>query len=154
MNNYATSQENRPVRNPHAVQYSNGPGVQSGYNVRRADLVIRGRILVVDDNPELLEALSSELSDLGWSVAGASLGGDALSKFDETSPDVVLLDVILPDISGLDVLDEIKSRSESTPVVVMSGGGTIEIAVRGMRAGAGSVVQKPVDEDSHGVGRE
>ncbi len=148
MNNYATSQENRPVRNPHAVQYSNGPGVQSGYNVRRADLVIRGRILVVDDNPELLEALSSELSDLGWSVAGASLGGDALSKFDETSPDVVLLDVILPDISGLDVLDEIKSRSESTPVVVMSGGGTIEIAVRAMRAGAESFVQKPFDVDS------
>ncbi|MGK2857442.1 MAG: sigma-54-dependent transcriptional regulator [Thermoanaerobaculia bacterium] len=107
--------------------------------------MIRGRILVVDDNPELLETLCSELSELGWEVSGASLGRDALRTFDETSPDVILLDVLLPDISGLDVLDEIKSRSESTPVVVMSGGATIEIAVRAMQSGAESLVQKPFD---------
>lgn len=108
----------------------------------------RGHILVVDDEPELLEALCAQLSELGWNVTGADLGRDALRKFDETSPDVVLLDILLPDISGLDVLDEIKSRSESTPVVVMSGGATIEIAVRAMRSGAESLVQKPFDVDS------
>jgi DNA-binding NtrC family response regulator len=110
--------------------------------------VIRGRILVVDDQPELLDELCGQLSEIGWEVEGAGLGRDALRKFDESSPDVVLLDVMLPDISGLDVLDEIKARSESTPVVVMSGGATIEIAVRAMRSGAESLVQKPFDVDS------
>ncbi|MBI2215322.1 MAG: sigma-54-dependent Fis family transcriptional regulator [Acidobacteria bacterium] len=110
--------------------------------------MIRGRILVVDDQPELLDELCAQLSEIGWEVSGASLGRDALRSFDETSPDVVLLDVMLPDISGLDVLDEIKARSESTPVVVMSGGATIEIAVRAMRSGAESLVQKPFDVDS------
>ncbi|MCM2315231.1 MAG: sigma-54 dependent transcriptional regulator [Thermoanaerobaculia bacterium] len=108
----------------------------------------RGHILVVDDQPELLDELCAQLTGLGWNVIGAGLGRDALRKFDETSPDVVLLDILLPDISGLDVLDEIKSRSESTPVVVMSGGATIEIAVRAMRSGAESLVQKPFDIDS------
>jgi DNA-binding NtrC family response regulator len=110
--------------------------------------MVRGRILVVDDQPELLDELCAQLAEVGWEVSGASLGRDALRTFDETSPDVVLLDVMLPDISGLDVLDEIKARSESTPVVVMSGGATIEIAVRAMRSGAESLVQKPFDVDS------
>ena len=110
--------------------------------------MLPGRILVVDDQPELLEALCAHLEESGWEVGRAALGRDALRVFDETSPDVVLLDVLLPDISGLDVLDELKARSESTPVVVMSGGATIEIAVRAMQSGAESLVQKPFDAAS------
>ena len=108
-------------------------------------LAVSGRIMIVDDDPDILAGLESLLLDAGWEVTTASSGKDAFRKFDDAAPDVVLLDVNLPDHSGLDVLEHIKSRAESTAVIVMSGVGTIDIAVEAMKRGAETFLSKPYD---------
>jgi DNA-binding NtrC family response regulator len=106
---------------------------------------MRGRVLVVDDDEAILTALGDALEALGWEVSTATTAAAALDAFAAGEPDAVLLDVMLPDKSGLEVLEQIKTAGEATPVVMMSGGGTIDVAVRAMRAGAEHFLQKPFD---------
>ncbi|MGH9458619.1 MAG: sigma-54-dependent transcriptional regulator [Thermoanaerobaculia bacterium] len=106
------------------------------------------RILLVDDDADILAGLGALLVHTGWEIESASSGREALRKFDAFGPDVVLLDVMLPDLSGLEVLEQIKAASELTAVVMMSGVGTIDQAVRAMKAGAETFVAKPVDFDT------
>jgi DNA-binding NtrC family response regulator len=106
---------------------------------------MRGRVLVVDDDAEVLGSLEDALGALGWEVSTAANAAAALEAVAEGEPDVVLLDVMLPDRSGLEVLEQIKAAGEATAVVMMSGGGTIDVAVKAMRAGAEHFLQKPFD---------
>ncbi|HVR42618.1 MAG TPA: sigma-54 dependent transcriptional regulator [Thermoanaerobaculia bacterium] len=106
------------------------------------------RILVVDDDADVVAGLGALLEHAGWSVETAATGREAFRKFEEFSPDLVLLDVMLPDMPGLEVLDQIKGESESTAVVMMSGMGTIDMAVQAMKMGAETFVSKPCDFDS------
>lgn len=106
---------------------------------------IQKQLLLVDDDPDVRAGLEALLTASGWDVIMASSGREALQQFARTSPDVILLDVMLPDRSGLEVLDQIKSVSESTPVVMMSGVGTIAAAVDAMRLGAETFLSKPCD---------
>lgn len=103
------------------------------------------RIMIVDDDLDILDGLAGLLEHAGWQVTTASSGKDAFRTFDQAAPDVILLDVNLPDHSGLDILEHIKSRSESTAVIVMSGVGTIDIAVEAMKRGAETFLSKPYD---------
>jgi len=103
------------------------------------------RILVIDDDADVLAGLEALLNHTGWVVGTAATGKDGLKKFAELSPDIVLLDVDLPDASGIDLLDQMKAYSEETPVIVMSGVGTIDIAVAAMRKGAETFLTKPYD---------
>ncbi|HVO31513.1 MAG TPA: sigma-54 dependent transcriptional regulator, partial [bacterium] len=102
------------------------------------------KILVVDDEKNILTTLSRALQLEGYDVTVAGGGKIALEKVASASPDVVLLDVSMPDIDGLDVLAKIKEREESPAVIMMSGHGTIETAVKATRAGAFDFVEKPV----------
>lgn len=106
------------------------------------------RILVVDDDADVLAGMGALLTHSGWKVSTASSGREAFRTFESFDPDVVLLDVGLPDVSGIEVLDHIKRLSESTAVIVMSGVGTIDIAVEAMRLGAETFVSKPCDYDT------
>ena len=106
------------------------------------------RILVVDDDADVLAGMGALLTHSGWKVSTASSGREAFRTFESFDPDVVLLDLGLPDVSGIEVLDHIKRLSESTAVIVMSGVGTIDIAVEAMRLGAETFVSKPCDYDT------
>lgn len=106
------------------------------------------RILIIDDDADVLAGLAALLSHTGWDVGTAATGQDGLKKFAELSPDIVLLDVNLPDASGIDLLDQMKAYSEETPIIVMSGLGTIDIAVAAMRKGAETFLTKPYDIDN------
>jgi two-component system, NtrC family, response regulator AtoC len=106
------------------------------------------RILVVDDDVDVLLGIVTLLAHTGWNVESAGSGREALRKFDAFDPEVVLLDVMLPDLSGLEILDQIKSVSEHTPIVMMSGVGTIDAAVTAMRLGAANFLPKPCDFDN------
>jgi len=106
------------------------------------------RILVVDDDADVLAGMGALLTHSGWNVSTASSGREAFRMFESFDPDLVLLDVGLPDISGIEVLDHIKRLSEATTVIVMSGVGTIDIAVEAMRLGAETFVSKPCDFDT------
>jgi DNA-binding NtrC family response regulator len=110
------------------------------------------KVLVVDDEKNILTTLARALSMEGYEVAVAGGGKVALEKVATWLPDVVLLDVKMPDLDGLEVLAKIKGNAEAagTPspaVVMMSGHGTIETAVKATRAGASDFVEKPVSMD-------
>lgn len=103
------------------------------------------RLLLVDDDPTIRAGLAALLGMSGWEVAEASTAAEALRAFDAGSPDAVLLDVGLPDASGLDVLAHIQNSAGGVPVVMLSGVATVDIAVEAMRLGAANFIQKPAD---------
>ncbi len=102
------------------------------------------RILLVDDEPEICWILSRALGELGFDVATAESAQAALAAFESQVPDVVLLDLRLPDGDGLEVLRRIREQDEQAPVVMLTGHGTIESAVRAMKLGAFDYLIKPV----------
>jgi DNA-binding NtrC family response regulator len=105
------------------------------------------RILIVDDDPQISAGLEALLSD-EWEVRTADTGRSAIVAFGEFSPDVVLLDVQLPDTSGVDVLHQFKMYAESTAVIMMSGMNQLDRVVESMRLGAETFLQKPFDFDT------
>jgi len=107
---------------------------------------MKDRILVVDDEPLVLAGLASLLEDK-WDVREAGSGREAIVAFAEFSPDVVLLDVNLPDTTGIDLLHQMKMYSETTAVILMSGQGTHEVVTEGMKLGAETFLLKPFDYD-------
>lgn len=102
------------------------------------------RILVVDDESFVREAIELYLLTEGFEVSSAGSGHDALRLLEEQEVDLAILDVMMPGMSGLELLGEIKSRHPDTEVVMASGCGTLETAVEAMRMGAYDYVPKPI----------
>ena len=100
-------------------------------------------ILIVDDEPEVRNVLFEGLSKNGHSIFFAGNAGEALCLFEQKQCDLVITDVKLPDRDGLQLLDQIKKRSPHTPVILMTGFGTVQNAVEAMRKGAFDYVLKP-----------
>ena len=102
-------------------------------------------ILVVDDEPDIRELVSEILQDEGYRVTVAENGEAARSAYARHAPDLVLLDIWMPDVDGITLLKEWSAGSGTTcPVVIMSGHGTVETAVEATRLGAYDFVQKPI----------
>jgi DNA-binding NtrC family response regulator len=106
---------------------------------------MNGRILLVDDDLAVATGLTLLLESMEWEVRASATARDAYVAFAMFSPDIVLLDVELPDASGIDVVAQMKQYSETTPVIMMSGHGSIDRAVECMKAGAETFMQKPFD---------
>ncbi|HEX6083492.1 MAG TPA: sigma-54 dependent transcriptional regulator [Thermoanaerobaculia bacterium] len=106
--------------------------------------ILMNRVLIVDDDPQIVAGLAALLED-DWNVRTASTGREALAAFADFSPDVVLLDVNLPDANGVELLHQLKMYSETTPVIMMSGAGTYDAVIESMRLGAETFLQKPFD---------
>ncbi len=104
-------------------------------------------ILVVDDEKNIRESLKGVLEDEGYKVLLAESGRRAIDELSKNHVDVVLLDILLPDIDGIDLLRRIKSEDPGIPVVVMSGHGTIETAVKAIKLGAHNFLEKPLSID-------
>ncbi len=109
------------------------------------------RVLVVDDEPTARRALESLLADEGYVVDTASSGEEALERLAERAPDILLTDVRMPGIDGVELLSRAKARDPELSVVVMTAFGTVRDAVRAMRAGAEHYITKPVDFDELSV---
>jgi DNA-binding NtrC family response regulator len=108
------------------------------------DPSVKQRLLIVDDDPNVLAGLQALLSD-EWEVKTAMTAREARSVFADFSPDVVLLDMNLPDGNGVDVLHDLKMYSEAVSVIMMSGVGTVDSVVESMKLGAETFLQKPFD---------
>ena len=106
-----------------------------------------GSILVVDDEPAIRESLEVLLSEANYKVALAAGGLDGLKKLESDLFDLVLLDVMMPDKNGLEVLEEIGRSSPETAVIMITAFGTIENAVRAIKSGAVDYVTKPWDNE-------
>jgi two-component system nitrogen regulation response regulator NtrX len=105
------------------------------------------RILLVDDEVSILKTLTDVLVDEGFDVTTSGSGEEALKIFNEVSPDVTLLDVWLSGIDGIEVLKKIHEQSPEANIIMMSGHGTIETAVRATKFGAYDFIEKPLSID-------
>jgi len=102
------------------------------------------RILVVDDEPGVRSALEGILADEGFQVTCAGSGEDGLSALAANAFDAVLLDVWLPGMDGIETLMHLRERNPDTEVVMISGHGTIDTAVRATKLGAFDFIEKPL----------
>jgi signal transduction histidine kinase len=104
------------------------------------------KILIVDDSPELTELVGRFLEHQGFQVSTALNGQMAIEKVMSESPEIVLLDLILPDIPGKEVLKKIKEINNDTAVIMMTGYGGEEVAVDLMKGGADDYLAKPFEK--------
>jgi two-component system, NtrC family, nitrogen regulation response regulator NtrX len=104
-------------------------------------------ILIVDDEPSILKALVGILSDEGFEVSTALNGYEALKIIDTESPDLVLLDIWMPGIDGIETLKQIKKDNPFIQVIIITGHGTIETAVQATKLGAFDLIEKPLSID-------
>src|SRR3981081_2716385 len=99
-------------------------------------------ILIVDDEPQLRRVMLATLTDLGYVVVAAKSGEEALEKFRETPPDLVLLDLNMPGIGGLETCRSLRSGSD-VPIIILSVRNTERDKVEALDAGADDYVTKP-----------
>jgi two-component system, OmpR family, response regulator len=104
----------------------------------------KARVLVVDDEPSILDAISMTLRHQGYSVEAAECGRDALAVVTRWRPDVIVLDVMLPDIDGFEVARRLSADNEPVPILFLSALDNTEDKVRGLTIGGGyDYVTKP-----------
>jgi len=101
------------------------------------------RILLIDDDATFRQVLGSELSRRGHAVSVAATGSEAVEIAVREAPEVILLDLRLPDIDGLEVLKQLRERQVTSGVVVLTGHGTIDTAIQAIRLGAHDYLEKP-----------
>ena len=105
------------------------------------------KVLLVDDEIEFVETLLKRLKKRGLDVTTAGNGEEALSRLELNPADVVVLDVKMPGMDGIDVLREIKSRCPLVEVIMLTGHANVEVAIQGMELGAFDYLMKPMDID-------
>jgi len=108
---------------------------------------MKDAILVVDDEESICQSLKAILSDEGYQVLVAGSGEEAVKIVEEEMPQLVLLDIWLPGMDGLETLKAIKKINPKVLVIIMSGHGTIETAVRATKLGAFDFIEKPLSLD-------
>lgn len=103
------------------------------------------RVLLVDDEKEFIQTLAERLEVRDFNVETAFDGNEAVSKIKEQDFDVVVLDVLMPGMNGIETLREIKSIKPLVNVIMLTGHATVETAIDGMKAGAYDYLMKPTD---------
>jgi len=107
----------------------------------------RGKILVIDDELDIREGLELLLTSEGYSVELAQNGTEGLQKMEAHGYDLVLLDLMMPDRSGMDVLKEVRQRDRETPIFMITAYGSVEAAVSALKLGASDYFSKPWDNE-------
>jgi two-component system response regulator HydG len=122
-------------------------------NIHRADSTIRKdgtglrktKVLIVDDEPAIREVLEMILQEWGYDVRLASDGAEAKEMVETYDPDIVISDVVMPQLSGLDLLRCLKAGNPNRPVILITAHASIDLAVESMKQGAQDFVTKPMD---------
>lgn len=137
-------------REPHENRrvYNTGEAIQSAPGAPAPDRITRSdgtpiEVLVVDDEPALSDLLSMVLRYEGWTVTTAADGAGAIRQAAAGAHDIVVLDVMLPDMSGLDVLQELHRIRPELPVLLLTAKDTVEDRIAGLAAGGDDYVTKP-----------
>ena len=105
------------------------------------------QVMLVDDEVEFLDTLIKRMRKRNVDIAGVKSGEEALIALDQNQVDVVILDVRMPGMDGIEVLREIKRRYPLIEVIMLTGHANIEVAVQGMELGAFDYLMKPMDID-------
>ena len=106
------------------------------------------KILIVDDEPSVASAFREMLDGEGYEVLSAGRADAALSLLERESPHLIVLDVCMPGMSGLEALDAVKMRHPLLPVIVMSGQGTMNTAIEATKRGAFDYHLKPFEPEA------
>lgn len=109
------------------------------------------RLLLVDDEEDFRRATSAALGRRGFSVTEAASGKEALAVIQRECPDIVVLDLKMPGMSGIETLQKIRKIEAALPVIILTGHGDFESAVAGIKLRIVDFLQKPVDVDQLGV---
>ncbi len=104
---------------------------------------INSKLLIIDDEVEYASTLCQRLQLRGIDITDAYSGTDGLAKLKEIDPDIVILDLKMPDMSGLDVLTGIKEHNSDIKVIMVTGHGSAASGLRAMRKGAFDYIMKP-----------
>ena len=107
----------------------------------------KGKILVIDDELDIREGLELLLTSEGYGVELAQNGTEGLQKMEAHGYDLVLLDLMMPDRSGMDVLKEVRQRDRETPIFMITAYGSVEAAVSALKLGASDYFSKPWDNE-------
>ncbi len=105
------------------------------------------RVLLVDDEKDFVEMLSLRLQEVGEKVSAAYSGKECLDMLEDGSIDVVVLDIKMPGMDGIETLREIRKRFPLVEVILLTGHGSTETAVEGMKLGAYDYLMKPANFD-------
>lgn len=105
------------------------------------------KILVIDDDRSICETLELYLTEEGYEVVTAATGTEGLNKFVETSPDVVILDIRLPDVDGFTILEDLREDDENVKVIMITAYHDMESTINAMKSGAFDYIHKPVNVD-------
>src|SRR5580700_781592 len=105
------------------------------------------KLLLVEDDPQLARALSDTLADRGYSIAVATDGSQALETGASHPFDLIILDVVLPNVGGLEVCAELRRRNIRSGILMLTGRGRVSDKVAGFKAGADDYLTKPFEMD-------
>jgi len=108
----------------------------------------KGRILVIDDESIVRTSCSRALSPEGYEVVSVQNGSEGLKMLEEGQFDIVLTDLKMPDIDGIEVLSKVKEKWPETEVIIITGYQTVDTAVRSIKLGAFDYVEKPFTPDT------
>jgi two-component system NtrC family response regulator len=107
----------------------------------------RSKILVVDDDDSLRRVMQLQIEEAGYDVLTACTAAEAIAIIQEQSPALVITDLKMPEVSGMDLLKKIRSEHPETTVVMITAFGTVQTAVEAMKSGAYDYITKPIDYD-------
>jgi len=103
------------------------------------------RVLLVDDEEEFLDIMSERMRNRGMEVVTVSSAKEALGKIEKELFDAIILDLMMPDMNGLETIKAIKAKKPELQVILLSGQATLEKGIEAMKLGALDVVEKPAD---------
>lgn len=107
----------------------------------------KGRVLLVDDRPEFVKALAERVASRGYEVGAAGSGPEALQALREAAYDVVVLDMVMPGMDGLETLRRLRENDQAVAVIVLTGYGSSREVDQAMSLGANDYLVKPADLD-------
>jgi DNA-binding response OmpR family regulator len=103
------------------------------------------RVLLVDDEPDILEVIQDRLEAYGFTVVTAGTGVEALKKLSRERFDGIFLDVKMPEMGGMETLEEIRKRDQKIPIIIITSSSTREAAIEAIAKGANEYVLKPFE---------
>ncbi|HEX9910483.1 MAG TPA: response regulator [Desulfatiglandales bacterium] len=106
------------------------------------------QVLLVDDEPGILRVLGISLADRGYRVMTAESGEEALRVFHEARPEVILTDIKMPGMDGIELLKRIKAESPNTEVIMITGHGEMELAIQSLKYDASDFITKPINDET------
>src|SRR5438445_9665861 len=107
----------------------------------------KGRVLIIDDEADIRESLETLLEMEGYLIELASNATEGLDRLEKGHYDLVLLDLMMPDRSGIEVLQDFRQRDTETPIILITAFGSVEVAVRALKAGANDYFSKSWDNE-------